>query len=281
MPAIRALLAEHGYWVSVFKTTAAEGSAQHLASAAAGPSALVLACGGDGTVHGVVQGLARTETVLGVLPLGTANVLARNLGIPLDPFAAVGRLMTYTARRVPLGEVSISGQRRLFAVMAGCGPDGILVDELSQEGGARLKSRFGRLAYYGHAARLFFTRHFPEFQVRYRAVGSQVWVTETAVAMMASRVPDLGGVFSGTTRSASINDAQLHLQIVRGPAWISLPAWMLCGRLGLRNPWLRTVDTQQVECEGNGVYAQADAEPLGQLPISLRIVKDALWLLMP
>lgn len=281
MPAIRALLADHGYLVSVFKTTAEEGSAQYLAAASAGPAALILACGGDGTVHGVVQGLARTETVLGIVPLGTANALARNLDIPLDPLAAIGRLMTYTARRIPLGEVSFSRQKRLFAVMAGCGPDGLLVDELSREGGTRLKTRFGRLAYYGHAARLFLTRTWPQFQVRYRETTSEVWATETAVAMMASRVPDLGGVFSGITRNASTTDSQLHLQILRGPAWISMPAWMLCGRLGLGNPWLRTVDAGQVECEGDGIYAQADAEPLGQLPISLRIVKDALWLLMP
>src|ERR1019366_1082219 len=93
MPAIRALLEHHGYGVSVVKTTSAKGFARDLA-AAVEPSALVLACGGDGTVHGVVQGLAGTEATLGIVPLGTANALARNLGLPLDPLAAIARLMT-------------------------------------------------------------------------------------------------------------------------------------------------------------------------------------------
>ena len=281
MPAIRALLAKHGYGLSVVRTTAAEGSARDLAAAVAGESALVLACGGDGTVHGVVQGLAGTQAVLGVVPLGTANALARNLALPLDPFAAIERLMTYTARRLPLGEITAGGRTQLFAVMAGCGPDGVLADELARAGGVRLKARFGRLAYYGHAARLFATRRWPEFQVRYREPNSDGWSSVKAVAVMVSRVPDLGGVFSGTTPRASLTDALLHVQLVRGPAWISMPAWMVCGRLGLRNPWLRTVDAAEVECEGAGVYAQADGEPLGRLPISLRVVEDALSLLMP
>ena len=281
MPAIRLLLANHGYGVSVVETTAAEGSAHDLAAAAAGESALVLACGGDGTVHGVVQGLAGTETVLGIVPLGTANALARNLGLPLDPLAALERLMTYTARRLPLGEITAGGRTQLFAVMAGCGPDGVLVDELALAGGARLKARFGRLAYYGHAARLFATRRWPEFQVRFREPNADTWSSAKAVAVMVSRVPDLGGVFSGTTPLARMTESQLHMQVLSGPAWISMPAWMVCGRLGLRNRWLSTVDVAEVQCEGEGVYAQADGEPVGRLPISLRVVENALSMLMP
>jgi len=280
MPAIRALMMHHGYQISVVKTTAAAESARDIAAFAAS-SALVLACGGDGTVHGVVQGLAQTDATLGIVPLGTANALARNLGLPLDPLAAIERLMTYTAQRIPLGEITASGQKRMFAVMAGCGPDGVLVDELSREGGSRLKARFGRLAYYGHAARLFATRRWPEFEVRFRESSSGAWSSGKAVALMASRVPDLGGVFRGTTPRANFTDGRLHVQILRGPTWISMPAWMVCGRLGLPNRWLRTVDASEVECDGLGVFAQADGEPLGHLPISLRVVEDALSLLMP
>ena len=281
MPAIRTLLEKHGYGLSVVKTTAAEGSARDLAAAVARESALVLACGGDGTVHGVVQGLAGTQTALGIVPLGTANALARNLGLPLDPVAAIERLMTYTARRLPLGEITAGGRKQLFTVMAGCGPDGVLAHELAREGGVRLKARFGRLAYYGHAARLFATRRWPEFQVRLLEPNGGQWSSAKAVAVMVSRVPDLGGVFSGTTPRASLTDARLHVQVLRGPAWISMPAWMVCGRLGLPNRWLRTVDVAEVECEGEGVYAQADGEPLGLLPISFRVVENALSLLMP
>jgi len=278
LPEITASLAEHGYDTAVAETSGGDGSACELAVVAARTSSLVLACGGDGTVHGVVQGLAHTEAVLGVIPLGTANALARNLGIPLDPLEAVTRLMSYTPRRIPLGEIETAAGTLLFAVMAGCGPDGLLIHELSSMGGAQLKSRFGRAAYYGHAARLFFTRSWPEFGVEVRMAGA--WTSTEAVAAMASRVGDLGGAFSGTTRKARMTDERLHVQVLRGPGWVSLPAWMICGRLRLPNPWLRTLDVDELRCTGEGVYAQADAEPMGPLPMRLRIVPDALWLLM-
>ncbi len=281
MPAIEQKLAAHGYTSTIVETTPAEGSAQQLAAHAAAISNLVLACGGDGTVHGVLQALAHTEATLGVVPLGTANALARNLTLPLDPLAAVTRLMTYTPRRIPVGQIETPHGTRYFAVMAGCGPDGLLVHTLSQPGAAQLKARFGRAAYYGHAARLFLTRRWSAFQVRFHVAGAADWREMHAVAVMTSRVPDLGGIFSGTTPLANLTDQRLHVQILHAPGWLSLPTWMLCGRFGLSNPWLTTVDADELLCEGPGVYAQADAEPMGHLPMRLTVVPDALSLLMP
>ena len=268
MPEIAALLAEHGYTVEVLVTNAEEDSARQLALRAAHDAALVLACGGDGTVHGVVQGLAQTGVALGIVPLGTANALARNLKLPLDPLAAVRQLLSYKPRPVPLGEIQASGATRWFCLMAGCGPAGMLVHSMSQ--GSKLKARFGRSAYYAHAARLFLTRSWPRFRVEYRATAGE-WQSLDAVAVMASWVPDLGGLFSGVTFKASMMDERLHVQMVRGPAWLSLPAWMLFGALG---PWVCEVAVEELRCVAleerpatPPVYAQADAEPMGTLPV--------------
>ena len=136
MAPIAALLAQYGYAEDFVETSAAAGSgealarnaaqhaAQHAAKHAGQHDALVLACGGDGTVHAVVQGLAQTGVPLGIVPLGTANALARNLKLPLHPLAAIARLMSYTARAVQLGQVQAAGQTRWFCLMAGCGPAG-------------------------------------------------------------------------------------------------------------------------------------------------------------
>jgi diacylglycerol kinase (ATP) len=199
----------------------------------------------------------------------------------MDPLAAVAQMMSYQPRRIPVGQVATARGTLWFAVMAGGGPDGMLVDELSRAGGDRLKARFGRAAYYSHAARLLLTRHWPEFTVKYKLPGSSEWTTVEAIAVMASRVADLGGVFSGTTRLASMTKATLHVQIVRGPGWASLPAWMVCGWLGLPNRWLTTLDCAEVQCDGARVYAQADAEPIGHLPITMRVIPAALSVLMP
>ncbi len=84
---------------------------------------LVVAAGGDGTVNEVLNGLS-LEATLGVLPLGTANVLARELGLPLDPSEACRRILKGERSRVDFGVATTNeGAERRFACMAGIGFD--------------------------------------------------------------------------------------------------------------------------------------------------------------
>ena len=282
LPSITRLLADKGFSVRTRFTSAEPDSAAALARAACVGSALVVACGGDGTVHGVLQAVTGTTVPLGVLPSGTANALARHLRLPLDPLRAMTQLLTYTPRRVTVGEMSTAGTTRFFLVMAGCGPDGALVHGLEQAG--RLKARYGRAAYYVHAARLFLTRRWPAFQVSYRLAGATEWQETRAVAVMVSRIPNLGGVFRGLTRGASLEHGHLQVQVVRPPAWVAFPAWFTAAWLRAGTPWVRTLNVEEIRCEpqtAGHVYVQADAEPLGALPCRMRVVPDALTLLLP
>ena len=149
-PALTALLVHHGYTADIQETTAAPHSAAQLAASASQGSTLVIACGGDGTVHGVLQGLVSSDATLGVLPLGTANALARNLRLPLDPLQALTRLLAYTPQRIPLGRIEVGSESRRFILMAGCGPDGALAALLASS--SRSKARFGRATYYAPRA---------------------------------------------------------------------------------------------------------------------------------
>jgi len=221
---------------------------------------------------------------LGVLPLGTANALARNLRLPLDPLAALERLLTYIPTLIPLGEIATGTSTRWFAVMAGCGPDGALVHALSGVGAARFKARFGRGVYYGYAARLFATRRWPVFEVEYRLRGSSVWQRTRATAVLASRIPDLGGLFTGLTSSADLRSPVLHVKLLKAPAHLSFAAWFSLSRIGLPNPLLTTIDVEELRCSPVGLvhtYAQADAEPMGPLPLRMRVVPGVLSLLLP
>src|ERR1022692_5036791 len=77
----------------------------HSRFAVAGGSDTVFACGGDGTIHDVIQGLAGTPVALAILPFGTANALAHDLKIPLRPSAAAQAAVAGTVRRIPLGRI--------------------------------------------------------------------------------------------------------------------------------------------------------------------------------
>jgi diacylglycerol kinase (ATP) len=101
---------------SHFPAGATEGEAIARDAAATG-TALVIAVGGDGTVHAIANGLAGSATALGIVPYGAANDLARELGIPRDAESVAARLLEGRARWVDLGDV----QGRGFLTVAGLG----------------------------------------------------------------------------------------------------------------------------------------------------------------
>jgi diacylglycerol kinase family enzyme len=287
VPELVQILEEHGVQANATVTTAA-GEAQIIAAnAAARGCDTVFACGGDGTVHETLQGLVGTESALGVVPLGTANALARNLGLSLDPVKALQQQLSFMPRAMPVGEtrcVASDGEgRRYFTVMAGAGPDGALVYRTL----AGRRSKLGRGVYYTHAARLFLTRRFPAFRVEYRRSDSDEWEERLAVSVMCARVADLGGVFSRLTRGGSLLDQDLELVLVKPPAGIGLPAWFALNSVGLhaRNPWVETVRVTEFRCvplaSDQPIHAEVDGEWIGYLPMSVRLIPQAAWMLMP
>lgn len=287
VPALIDVLERHGVRVDTAATTAA-GTAQTLAAEAVARGCdVVFACGGDGTVHEVLQGLVGTRAALGVVPIGTANVFARSLRLSSDPVKALKQQLSFEPRAIPTGEVRYATRdgeaTRYFTVMAGVGPDGALVYRLV----AGKRSRFGRVAYYGHAARLFLTRRFPAFRVEYRRSDSVEWRELAGVSVMCARVADLGGAFSRLTRGDSLIDTDLQLIVVKPPAEIGLPAWFALSSLGLhtRNPWLEVVWVSEFRCTplkpGQRIHTEVDGEWIGCLPMSVRLLPNAVSVLMP
>lgn len=111
----------------------------------------VLVCGGDGTLTQAASVLAGTSTVLGVLPGGTANLLAVNLGLPTDIEEAVRVALQEKPRPIDVGRAN----GRVFLVMAGIGADAQMVRDAKRE----VKRRLGPLAYALAAWRLLTERH--------------------------------------------------------------------------------------------------------------------------
>ena len=138
--AVETALAEAGWPAPVWiETTVDDPGAGQARQAVADGARVVFVCGGDGTVRSCVEGLMHTEAALAVLPAGTGNLLATNLGVPDDPAAGVRLATDWGRRRLDVGEVD--GQA--FVVMAGMGFDAALLDDASTS----LKAKIGPLAY--------------------------------------------------------------------------------------------------------------------------------------
>jgi len=123
-------------WYKVSKSREAGRAARKAVKAGA---ELVFVWGGDGTVQRCIDALAGTDVAVAILPAGTANLLARNFGIPQDIIAAVD--IGLRGQRLALDVGVIKGER--FAVMAGTGFDAIMLGDV----GKNEKERRGRLAY--------------------------------------------------------------------------------------------------------------------------------------
>jgi diacylglycerol kinase family enzyme len=276
-----------GHQVEIAATTAPGSATIEARRAVRDGAQIVFACGGDGTAHEVMQGLVSQSvehnTSLGVIPLGSANALARHIGLSLDPVKAALQQIDATPHRIPIGKLAYGAQTRYFAVMAGAGPDGALVYNLL----ATEKASLGRVAYYLRAARLFATRRFGAFEVEYVEAESGATFTTQAVSVMAVRVGSLGGLFNKLVgRSVSIFDEKLQLIMLGPPALFSLPLSFITGWLRLHsfNRFLRSVRVTRFSCRplsGAAPHFQADGEWLGRIPVDVSIIQDSVRILIP
>jgi YegS/Rv2252/BmrU family lipid kinase len=144
--AVERAMRDHGWSEPLWLETTAEdpGRGQALQAVQAGAD-LVLACGGDGTVTACAEGVADSSVPLGILPMGTGNLLARNVGLPTDWSEALSVALTGIVQPIDSGVVN----GRSFVVMAGLGLDARMLRDTSEP----LKRRLGWAAYAVSALR--------------------------------------------------------------------------------------------------------------------------------
>jgi YegS/Rv2252/BmrU family lipid kinase len=278
------ILSNAGILTELAPTTARFSATTIARQAVAHGVDLVIACGGDGTVNEVVNGLAGSQVPLALLPAGTANILAKELGIPWDIPAAARLIPGGTVRRIALGlaqtmtgyhSESLPENGRYFLCVAGAGPDGAIVNGVDEG----LKKKAGIVAYWTEGARQFFSYSFPEMKIR---SGSR---EQLATFVVLGRTANYGGPFKITTEASLFEDSfeiLTNSQRSRLAYLVCLPALWL-GKLRSIKGIAAWKSTAAI-CEAAGnepVYAQVDGEPIGPAPISFRVVPDALSLLTP
>jgi len=249
----------------------------------------VLACGGDGTINEVLQSLVGTTVALGVIPLGTANCLAADIGLHALPTEVVRKLLSATPVRVPVGRIfyrDAKGQTgsRYFTVAAGMGADGQFFSRLD----ARLKRRFGYVMYLIEAMYLWATHSFPLFQVSIHAPGESTLRVEYASQLLAVRISNFGGVVRNLVPGAALANEELCVLAFKTRSrlrYLRFIAAVLFGRHSYSDT-IEFFNATTVECnaaEGSHptVYVEADGELLGTLPARIEMVSDAVTLLMP
>jgi diacylglycerol kinase (ATP) len=255
--------------------TRAPGHAEALArDAAARGVALVVAAGGDGTIAEVASGLAGSAAALGVLPLGTANVLALELGLPLSPDGAAAVLAA--GRQVVLrpGLARFAdGRARLFVQMLGAGFDAAVVANLD----LGLKRRAGRAAYVWQTLRDLPRYGFPPIAAELDGHAGQA----------ASVIVTKGRLYAGRHSIApAARPAESGFQIVlfRRPGALRAALAGAALPLGLipRLPGVEILAAHRIVLRAaEAVPVQADGDPVGRLPVEIADAPAPLRILVP
>jgi diacylglycerol kinase family enzyme len=249
----------------------------------------ILACGGDGTVHEVLQSLVGTNIALGVVPLGTANALAANLGLQTTPAKAVRKLLTADPVRFSVGKITYAEnagetRSRYFTVAAGVGADALFLSRLDPS----LKRRLGYLLYVIEAFRVWATHDFPLFEAAFTERESAKPRVEEISELLAVRISDFGGVLNHMVPGATLHKNGLRLVAFKTRSRFRYFTFLIGVVFGRQrfNGGIELLDAVSVECRAcsgssTRVFAEADGELLGDLPVRLEIVPDAVTLLIP
>lgn len=288
-----AVLQSGGIETAIEATEGSEATAGQVRKAIGTGFDTIFACGGDGTIHDIVQGLAGTQTVLGVIPLGTANSLACDLKIPFRSERAARLALLWNPQAVALGRVKFhdrSGQlaERFFISIAGMGVDAYVLYRLL----ATTKNRFGISAYYLESLRQWLLHHKAPFHVRLSVSGSSLFREEDVSQLLAVRIADFGGALRRLAPGAGrehedcrlvlfhtrsrVRYLQYVLRCMSGGGW-NTPGTELLYSSSVSADYLSPRDpSQRVP-----IFVQADGELLGTLPAQITVEPKMLNLLAP
>ena len=270
-------LNEHG-WDAELKLTTGPGDGGKLTQEAVEQKYdAVIAVGGDGTINEVIQKLAGSETALGVLPSGTINVWAREVGIPLENEGARDVLVNGQVRRIDLGHVN----ERYFLLMASLGLDAEVTHAIEK----KPVKKWGVLSYLFLGTWLGLG--YPNFTV-FVQKGERT-IRARAIQIIFGNTQLYAGTLKFTWR-AKCDDGKLDLALVYSQD--------LLGRLRVvldfllrrkdRQRWVRYDSVEEVKIHTNAPVAiQVDGDPEGRtnkrgFPATIfRIVPGTLKVIVP
>ena len=301
---IAVLLGAGGRSVEVVETLSAQSAGDQARQGIEEGFDTILVCGGDGTVFNVIQGVAGTEIPVGILPFGTGNVLAQNLDLPRNPVEAARKLINASARRIPLGRITMNvtdlpssqtgGDRRTrskswyFTMAAGMGLHASLLDIAEGWG----KRGIGRASYFLAGTSLLLRHRIQAFEVEVTPVSGEKFRKRVCEAI-AVRVAALnrwrpGGSLENPWLRLALVDATGRLGLAEASIRALARAESRNGSGGSTRASAHYVDALRMVCRPapdydyeSGVLAEADGEVLGASHAVIEMAKESFYLLWP
>jgi YegS/Rv2252/BmrU family lipid kinase len=269
-------LQQHGWQATIQFTQCAGDAARFTREAIAQQIDIVIAVGGDGTIHEIIQELAGSQTALGVLPCGTVNVWVREAGIPLDLQKARELLVQGQRRQIDLGKIN----DHYFLLMVGIGLDGEITQKVERKGLKRL----GIVGYM--LAAIWFGLHYSAFRTKLRF--RKHTIKMNALQIVIGNTQLYAGALKYTWR-ARCDDGLLDVCVVRkqsrlGRIFIAID--FMLGRKQ-RQQWVHYEVEDSIQLlTRTPIAIQVDGEPMGYTagngaPTIICVVPHALHVIVP
>jgi YegS/Rv2252/BmrU family lipid kinase len=265
-------LQSKGFGVEIFFTEK-RGDAESLArQALVNPPSLIIAAGGDGTFNEVINGIAGSDLPMAILPLGTTNVLAKEIGIPEHVKGALEIALRKKPQRISLGRITFlhdPKKSRYFCLMAGIGFDGEAVFRINE----RIKKIHGKGAYILSGLQTLVNIHPEELTF---TIDGKPYSGYSAIIGNAAKY---GGNFK-ITPDAQLSEPFLHACIFKGKTKLDIIKYVLGIITGKHLRFKDIVYVQGKTIEVNGTaHIQIDGDYLGVSPVGIDILPNALNLI--
>jgi len=255
--------------------TSGPGDATEIAARAAREgNAEVIVAGGDGTINEAIQGLAGTDASLAIIPRGTGNVLARELGLPLDEEAALAVVATGNSRKIYLGVVvdEKTSESRYFVLMAGIGLDASVVGRVDPT----LKKRIGRGAFWVSGLSHLANWNPQPFTLEIN--GDKYEATFAAIGKAARYGGDLA-----ITPGARLDQPEFEVCMIQTTSrvrYLQLLSHAMRNGMPRDKSEVRFVKAVNVKAFGDA-QVQIDGELIGALPMRFEIAPHSLEVIVP
>lgn len=267
-------LQEKGFGTKILLTEKSNDATRLAEEAVREKPYAIIAAGGDGTINEVINGMVKSDIPLAILPLGTTNVLAKELGIPEYIKGAVEAAVSQKPRTVSLGRIELnpgtdSAFYRYFCLMAGIGFDGKTVHDINNA----VKRKSGKAAYIFSGIKNLL--HYSPNQLFYNIDGKEY----AGFSSITGKAGKYGGNFK-ITPDASLSSPTLYTCIFQGNKRSDLLRYVfriMTGRLFDERD-IVYLKSASVEVLGTA-HIQIDGDYLGLTPAKITVEKDALQII--
>jgi YegS/Rv2252/BmrU family lipid kinase len=277
-PTLRQAIQQHfraNHWqCEIYETSGQENIRDIVSKALRQKVSLIVAAGGDGTISSAVDGLVHSKVPLGIIPLGTGNIVAQELGLPLDPTAAY-QLLTGKNTTTKIDVMQVGHQAFISHLSVG------IYALIAQDTPPENKQRLGRLVYVWSALKKIMSH--PTWRFKVTVDGQTRWVRASLIMVANAGTVGITPFRWGT--NIRPDDGQIDVCIFRAKTltdYLKIIWYALLNKHRQDDNISYLTATDQVEIVAHKpLPIRGDGEIIGQTPVQVQVVPQAVRVIVP